>query len=320
MENQRDDKEILYDWQEAKEILATLMPKLLDNQENIRDFDIDNPIPLEKENEIKNIEFGEEPRDAHEVIDQMHDLVYRYSTKQSHPKFFSFIPLALSPASIVGEVINSIYSPYGGSHVLSEGVATAQKWLINWMGENIGYPVKELGGLFVSGGSMANLTASVIAKNEKLKDEEILKGTVYISDQTHSSVAKGFHIMGIPLKNIRKIETDELFRIKPDALRAQMKKDKEEGFIPFLIVGTAGTTNTGSIDPLNELADIAEEFDSWLHIDGAYGATGVLSSYKDLFKGIERSDSVSWDGHKWLFQSYGCAAIICKDRLAMTRT
>lgn len=320
MENQRDEKEILYDWQEAKEILATLMPKLLDNQENVRDFDIDNPIPLEKEDEIKNIEFGEDPRDAHEVIDQMHDLIYRYSTKQSHPKFFSFIPLALSPASIVGEVINSIYSPYGGSHVLSEGVATAQKWLINWMGENIGYPVKELGGLFVSGGSMANLTASVIAKNEKLKDEEILKGTVYISDQTHSSVAKGFHIMGIPLKNIKKIETDELFRIKPDVLREQMKKDKEEGYIPFLIVGTAGTTNTGSIDPLNELADIAEEFDSWLHIDGAYGATGVLSSYKDLYDGIERSDSVSWDGHKWLFQSYGCAAIICKDRLAMTRT
>lgn len=317
MENNKD---ILYDWHEAKVLLSDILPELMDSQSEVPNNKIDNPLPIEQEEVIKNIEFKEEPRDPKEVIDQMHDLIYQYSTKQNHPKFFSFIPLALSPVSVVGDVINSIHSPFGGSHVLSEGVAIAQKWLINWMGENIGYPVKELGGLFVSGGSMANLTASVIARNEKLTDEEIPKGTVYISDQTHSSVAKGFHIMGVPLKNIKKIETDELFRMKPDVLREEMKKDKENGFIPFLIVGTAGTTNTGTIDPLDELADIAKEFDAWLHVDGAYGATGVLSSYKDLYKGIERSDSVSWDGHKWLFQSYGCAAIICKDRLAMTRT
>ncbi|MDO5018133.1 MAG: aminotransferase class I/II-fold pyridoxal phosphate-dependent enzyme [Lagierella massiliensis] len=317
MEN---EKNILYDWNEAKEIITNIVPKIIDKQTEILEQDIDNPLPKDKEEEIKNIGFGEEPRDPEEVIKQMNDLLYKYSTQQHHPKFFSFIPLALSPVSVVGEVINSIYSPYGGSHVLSEGIATAQKWMLNWMGENIGYSVKELGGLFVSGGSMANLTASVIARNEKLKDEEILKGTVYISDQTHSSVAKGFHIMGVPRANIRKIETDEKFKIKPNVLRELIKKDIEDGYIPFLIVGTAGTTNTGAIDPLNELADIAEEYNVWLHVDGAYGATGVLSSYKDLYSGIERSDSVSWDGHKWLFQTYGCAAIICKDRLAMTRT
>lgn len=315
-----DNLKLLYDWQEAQNLLREVLPEIIQRQIDVGNKKILNPIPKEREDEIKSIKFGEEPREPREVIEQMDRLLYKYRTIQNHPKFFSFIPLALSPVSVVGDIINSIHSPYGGAHVLSEGVAIAQKWLINWMGEQIGYPVKELGGIFVSGGSMANLTASVIARNEKLKDEEIPKGTVYISDQTHSSVAKGIHIMGTPLLNIRKIKTDDIFRMDVEDLKRQIEADIKDGFIPFLIVGTAGTTNTGSIDLLEEISKIAKKYNCWFHVDGAYGASGLLSSHKELFKGIEKSDSISWDGHKWLFQSYGCATIICKDRQAMART
>lgn len=314
------DQSILFQWEEAEKTLKKFMPIMVEEQANVAKTDILNPLPKEKQEAIKNIPFLEESRSAEDVLEDMHDLIYKYRTKQNNPRFFSFIPLALSPISVVGDAINAFYSPYGGSHTLSQGMAIAEKRLLNWMGEQIGYPVKELGGLFVSGGSMANLTASIVARDEKLKDEEFGKGTVYVSDQTHSSVAKGIRVMGIPKANIRKVKTNERFQIIPDDLRAQIEQDKKDGFIPFLIVGTCGTTNTGSIDPLHELADISEEYNTWLHIDGAYGASALLSSHRELLEGIERSDSVSWDGHKWLFQSYGCATVICKDRQAMSRT
>ncbi|WP_019673273.1 pyridoxal phosphate-dependent decarboxylase family protein [Psychrobacter lutiphocae] len=310
----------LFQWGEAEKTLQKIMPIMVEEQMNVANIDIINPLPEDKQQDIKDIPFLEEPRSADEVIQDMRDLVYKYRTMQNNPKFFSFIPLALSPISVVGETINAFYSPYGGSHTLSQGMAVAEKRLLNWMGKQVGYPVKELGGLFVSGGSMANLTASIVARDEKLKDTELYKGTVYVSDQTHSSVAKGIRVMGIPNANIRKVKTNERFQIIPEDLKRQIEQDKKDGYIPFLIVGTAGTTNTGTIDPLHQLADISEAYDMWLHIDGAYGASALLSSHRELLDGIERSDSISWDGHKWLFQSYGCAVVICKDRQAMART
>ncbi|PSM53238.1 PLP-dependent aminotransferase [Campylobacter blaseri] len=311
---------ILFQWKEAQESLNKFMPMMAEEQMNASRTSIINPLPEEKKEKIKSIPFQEEPRSANDVMDDLKELVYKYRTMQNNPRFFSFIPLALSPISVVGEAINAFYSPYGGSHTLSQGMAVAEKRLINWLGEQVGYPVKELGGLFVSGGSMANLTASIVARDEKLKDNEFYKGTVYISDQTHSSVAKGIRVMGIPRANIKKVKTNRYFQMIPEELEKQIQEDKEAGYIPFLIVGSCGTTNTGSIDPLHKLADISEKYNTWLHIDGAYGASALLSSYRELLDGIERSDSISWDGHKWLFQSYGCAVVICKDRQAMART
>lgn len=310
----------LFNWEEAKATLTKFMPLMVEDQIHTAQSDIVNPLPEDKRQALMDIPFQEGPRSADEVMHELNDFVYQHRTKQSHPRFFSFIPLALSPISVVGEAINSFYSPYGGSHTLSEGMAVAEKKLMNWMGEQIGYPVKELGGLFVSGGSMANLTASIVARDEKLKEDELVKGTVYVSDQTHSSVAKGIRIMGIPRANIRKVKTNDAFQMIAEDLEKQIEQDKADGFIPFLIVGSCGTTNTGSIDPLHQLADISEAHDMWLHIDGAYGASAILSSHRHLLDGVERSDSISWDGHKWLFQTYGCAVVICKDRQAMSRT
>lgn len=314
------DNQGLYDWQRSAELITEFIPDLFEKQNEIKNNGLTEKISKENIEEIKAIGFKEEPRDVEDVLEQANDLIYSHRTKLNHPRCFSFIPGPHSPYSIMGDLLNSTYNPYGGSHSLNAGVAYIEKWLINWMGEQIGYSAPELGGVFVSGGSMANLTACVVARDEKIKDEEISKGIVYISDQTHSSVPKGFHIMGIQRKNIRKISTDDNFKMNIDELKNTIKKDIEKGYKPFLVVGTCGTTNTGSIDPLNEIADICKKYNMWFHVDGSYGASAVLSSYKDNLKGIEKSDSISWDAHKWLFQTYGCAVVICKDRHAMSRT
>lgn len=196
-------------------------------QDDIKDHGLSKEMSKEDIEKIKSIGFKEDGRKPEEVLNQMTELIYPHRTKLNHPRCFSFIPGAFSPYSIMGDLVNSIYNPYGGSHSLSEDAAYVEKWLINWMGEQIGYSAPELGGVFVSGGSMANLTACVVARDNKLKDDEIHRGTVYISDQTHSSVAKGFHIMGIPRDNIRKISTDDNFKMNVEELDNTIEIDKK---------------------------------------------------------------------------------------------
>lgn len=161
---------------------------------------------------------------------------------------------------------------------------------------------------------MANITALTAARDNKLTDINLHLGTAYISDQTHSSVAKGLRIIGITDSRIRRIPTNSHFQMDTAKLEEVIEADKKSGYIPFVVIGTAGTTNTGSIDPLTEISALCKKHDMWFHIDGAYGASVLLSpKYKSLLNGTELADSISWDAHKWLFQTYGCAMVLVKD-------
>lgn len=161
---------------------------------------------------------------------------------------------------------------------------------------------------------MANITALTAARDRKLNEENLHLGVAYISDQTHSSVAKGLRIIGIPNSRIRVIPTNDNFEMKMREFKEAVKEDKEKGLLPFVAIGTAGTTNTGSIDPLEEMAEICKTHGMWFHIDGAFGASVLLSpKYRHLLQGTALSDSISWDAHKWLFQTYGCAMVLVKD-------
>ena len=306
--------EKIYEWDRLIELFEEFLPELIDRQNNIRDYGVFKDLPKEEKKMIENIGLPKEGRDPKEVSRELLDRVYPYSMKTNHPRNFCFIPNDVSPYSVFGDVLNSMNNPYGGGFSISEGTAAIETELIKWMGSFLDYDEDKLGGQFVSGGSMANLTAMIVARDEKLKPEEFIKGTVYVSDQTHSSVAKGVHVMGIRRENVRKIKTDDKFRMDIDELEKAIKKDISDGLLPFLLVGTSGTTNTGAIDPLEELGDLAEKYNLWYHVDGAYGASVLLSSHNKLLSGIEKSDSVSWDGHKWLYQTYGCAAVICRDK------
>lgn len=307
----------LYNWNDLMPLYEKYMPKLIERQANIDNEVVIEELPDDKKEEIFNFGFSKEGKDPNVVIDYLIDDIMPYRMKTNHKNFFAFIPNALFPQSVLGQTINSFYNPYGGGFTISKGVAEMEKATLNLFIEAVGYEVKPAGAIYVSGGSSANLTAAILARDHNLYPSDINLGTVYLSDQTHSSMKKALHAIGIKKENVKVIESDENFKIKLDVLEQEIKKDIEAGYKPFMLIGTAGTTNTGSIDPLNELADIASSCNMWFHVDGAYGGSILLSDYAYLLKGVERSDSVTWDCHKWLFQNYGCATIIVKDKMKM---
>lgn len=267
-------------------------------------------LQLEK---IKQIGIPSKGRPVEEVVTEMQNEVYKYSGNANHPRFFGFVPGPASCVSWLGDVMTSAYNIHAGGSKLAPLVNCVEQELIHFLSGKIGFE-KGYGGIFVSGGSMANITALTAARDKKLNEDTLHKGTAYVSDQTHSSVAKGLRVIGIADNRIRRIRTNEKFQMDVEELRRAIEEDEKNGYIPFVAVGTAGTTNTGSIDPLREMAAICKEKKMWLHVDGAYGGSVLLSpKYRTLLKGIELADSVSWDAHKWLFQTYGCAVVIAKD-------
>ena len=262
---------------------------------------------------IKQIGISKEGRPVDEVISEMTNEVYRYRGDANHPRFFGFVPGPASSISWLGDIMTSAYNIHAGGSKLAPMVNCIEQEVLRWLCKQVGFTGNS-GGVFVSGGSMANITALTAARDCKLNDENLHLGVAYVSEQTHSSVAKGLRIIGIPNSRIRKVATNSAFQMDMDMLKDMIAKDKENGFIPFVVIGTAGTTNTGSIDPLEEIAKICSDNQMWFHIDGAYGASVLLSpKYRHLLKGTELADSISWDAHKWLFQTYGCAMVLVKD-------
>lgn len=267
--------------------------------------------------ELSNLDFPEEGKPVEEMIDVLRHKVYPNRSVGEHPRNFAFIPAPIEEVSKLGDLVNLFYNPNACGWYPSSGTASIEHALINWLCEQAGYS-EESSGIFVSGGSSANLTAAIAARDSKLKADDINKGIVYISNQAHHSVNKALHVIGIPEERIRRLKTDENLKIIPEDLTTQVNKDLANGLKPFLIIGTAGTTNAGVIDPLKELAELAEEYNLWLHIDGAFGASLLLSNEnRHLVDGLELADSITWDAHKWLFQTYSCAMLLVKNRSSL---
>jgi glutamate/tyrosine decarboxylase-like PLP-dependent enzyme len=159
------------------------------------------------------------------------------------------------------------------------------------------------------------LAALTAARNAKLSENQYGDGVAYISGQTHISAAKGLRIIGFRGDQIRKIPCDDNYRMVTSSLEKAILDDQAAGKIPFVVIASAGTTNTGSIDPMNDIATICEKHNLWLHVDGAYGASILVSQkYKYLLDGVSRSNSISWDAHKWLMQTYSCSALLVRDK------
>ena len=262
---------------------------------------------------LRQIGIPKKGRPVEEVVQEMEQEIFRYSGDPNHPRFFGFVPGPASCVSWLGDIMTSAYNIHAGGSTLAPAVNCVEQQVIRWLADQAGFGA-EAGGIFVSGGSMANITALTAARDKKLTEDNLHLGVAYVSAQTHSSVAKGLRIIGIPAHRVRVIPTDEHFRMKVDALEQTIVKDLEDGFIPFAVIGTAGTTNTGSVDPLEELAAICKQYELWFHVDGAFGGSVLLSQkYRHLLKGVELADSLSWDAHKWLFQTYGCAALLVRN-------
>jgi len=269
---------------------------------------------------LKNLTIPQKGRDFKEVANELVEKVLKNQALLQHPRYLSLVCCSLSPYALMGAILSDIYNANVAGAATAPGANLIEEKLIAYMAEQIGYDPKIATGCFTSGGSLSNLTAMIGARENKLNHNKDLPIAVaYCSDQAHSSIVKGMKMMGLRPDQIKVIPTDDEYKIRMDLLEAEVKKDKENGLRPFLVVGSCGTTNTGSIDPFIEMSKLAKKYDMWFHIDGAYGGSIFFSFiYKNLGKGAEFSDSFSWDTHKWSSQPYSSSTVFCRDRKMWT--
>ncbi len=243
------------------------------------------------------------------------------SRHNGHPRFVAYVASPSTPVGAYADLIASALNPSVTSWRSGPGATEIEWMVVRWIGELIGYGDNTLG-LLTSGGSMANLVAIFIALRSRSDGDPARDGlwrnqtpmVLYASDQIHMSIPKAADVLGIGRHQVRSIETDDRFRINPAHLREAIQADIRQGLKPFCVVASAGTVNTGAVDPLSDVASVAREFGLWFHVDGAYGAPGVLDQTKAaMFKGLNEADSVSLDPHKWFFTPVDCGCLLFRD-------
>jgi aromatic-L-amino-acid/L-tryptophan decarboxylase len=247
-----------------------------------------------------------------ELLDQLEREVLASTMHVNHPRFFAYVP---SPSNFIGAMADALasgYNVFAGTWISGSGAAAVELATISWLRDLCGFP-QGAGGLFVSGGTMANLTALALARRVTLQDR-VDNAVIYFSDQGHSSLEKDLHVLGFPRESVHKIASTPDFRLSTADLARAIARDRSANRRPACIIANAGTTNTGAIDPLPDIAALAKEHGMWLHVDGAYGAAAVLTRRGgDLLRGIELADSLSLDPHKWLFQPFEIGCVLVRD-------
>ena len=253
-----------------------------------------------------------------QLLDHLFEDCIPRSFNAAGPGYLAYIPGGGIFHAAVADLIADAVNRYIGVHAAAPALVQLETNVVRWFCEIVGFGAGS-GGLLTTGGSLANLIALITARKELLP-ENFFGGTLYCSDQVHHSFQKAASLAGFPEANIREIPSDERFRMRLDALAAAVRTDRENGFTPFFVVGSAGTTNTGAVDDLDAIADLAREQKMWFHVDGAYGAFFMLTERgMRALRGIERADSVVLDPHKTLFLPYGTGGLVVRDVAALRR-
>lgn len=253
-----------------------------------------------------------------EILDLYTREVVDHGLIPSSGGHIGYIPGGGIYLSAIGDFLADISNEYAGMYFGSPGAVTIENELINWMKREFGFPESAVGNL-TSGGSIANLIALTAARDKfGIKNDRIENSVIYLSPQVHHCIHKALRIIGLEDIVIRELELDSKSRIRPDLLKKHLEVDKHSGLHPFMVIASAGTTDTGAVDPLDEIGDIARLHEMWYHIDGAYGGFFILTERaKAKFKGIEKADSLVIDPHKGLFLPYGLGAVLVKEKEAL---
>ncbi|HJZ79396.1 MAG TPA: pyridoxal-dependent decarboxylase [Pyrinomonadaceae bacterium] len=252
------------------------------------------------------------------------DAVIAGSRHNGHPRFFGYVASPATPAGAFADLLASALNATVTSWRSSPAPTEVERTVVRWLGSLIGFD-EQAQGLLTSGGSMANLTALLIAHRVKADAPVARTGvrgtsspmTIYASDQVHLSIAKAADILGLGQDHVRLLPSDDRFCLDTRALRDAIESDRCRGLKPFCVIGSAGTAATGAIDSLAEIARVARENDLWFHIDGAYGAPAAMTAnYRSMFAGLELADSISLDPHKWLYTPVDCGCLLFHDAAA----
>lgn len=236
-------------------------------------------------------------------------------SRAQNGRFFGYVLGSGDPVAAVADLLASVLNQNVTAWRSAPAAVSLERGVVSWLAQAIGCP--EFRGSLTGGGSSANLMALAMARETKMPANEAgmrtaPQGVVYASEQVHMSIPKSVALLGLGRENLRLIATDENFCLIPAELEQAAQRDKAEGKIPIAVIASAGTVNTGAIDPLPEIAAIARRYDLWLHVDGAYGALAALA-VPAKFTGMDLADSLSLDPHKWLYQPLDCGCLLYRE-------
>jgi aromatic-L-amino-acid decarboxylase len=277
------------------------------------------PVPPELATAFLQDPAPQSGRDPDDILDLFQTMVEPYPFGNGHPRFFGWVNSPPTVMGIFADALAAAMNPScaGGNHA----AVYVERQVINWFKQILGYPPSAFG-LLVSGGSMAALTALTVARHAKCAFDVRARGVreapsqmvFYRSAEGHGCHQKAVELLGIGSDYLHTIEHDDAWRMRPAALAARIKQDRREGLTPVAVIATAGTVNTGAVDPLEAIAEVCREHDVWLHVDGAYGAPAILSRhYERALGAIVLADSVALDPHKWLCVPVEAGLVLVRD-------
>ncbi|MDF2156356.1 aminotransferase class V-fold PLP-dependent enzyme [Algoriphagus sp. CAU 1675] len=304
------------DWEAMRSLGHQMIDDLFDYWKGIREQKIWRPIPDEVKEYLDQPlpEKGEAPE---KIYEEFKHYIFPYNKGNIHPRFFAWIQGTGTPLGVLADLLASGMNP--NCTIGEHSAMYVDHQVVNWCKQLMNFPT-EASGILVSGGSMANITALTVARNsfgdEKIRSRGLKAASaqlvLYCSVETHSCIQKAAEIIGLGTESVRKIGVNERFEMRVDELESQIQEDLKNGLLPFAVVGTSGTVNTGAIDPMDELLAISKKYGLWFHVDGAYGALAKLNpNYSGRLKALEDADSIAFDLHKWLYVPYevGCTLI-----------
>lgn len=267
---------------------------------------------------ILDFDIDENPTEVTELLGAFKSHVEEGGINGASPGHMGYIPGGGLYPSALGDYLAAVTNKYVGIFYPAPGAVRIENMLIRWMNRLMGFPATAVGNL-TSGGSISNLIAVVTAREAMdVKAKDFHRLVIYLSDQTHHSLQKALRIAGLGEAQLRYLPLDKDFNIKSSDLDLAIEKDKKNGLLPFFVNASMGTTNTGTIDPINEMADIAASHNVWFHVDAAYGGFfKLVPEMKGQFSGIEKADSITLDPHKSLFLPFGTGAVLIKDVKAL---
>ncbi len=300
-------------WQQMRSLGHQMIDDVMDYLQTIGEQPSWKPVP-EEVKQFLDQEIPQSPQDIGEVYADFKKYVFPYTKGNIHPRFFAWVQGTGTPLGALADMLAATMNP--NVTIGEHAPMYVDQQVVDWCKQMLNYP-SSASGILLSGGSMANITALTVARNHQALQarkrglfDQPMQLLLYCSSETHSCVIKAAEIIGLGTQAVRIIETNEDFQMNTEALENAIGEDLANGFLPICVVGTAGTVNTGAIDPLSEIHAICQKYGIWFHIDGAYGALCKLDPrYAAELKIIEKADSVAFDLHKWLYIPYevGCA-------------
>jgi glutamate/tyrosine decarboxylase-like PLP-dependent enzyme len=263
---------------------------------------------------VYDLPFDEQPKKFDDLLEVLKSEVDRTGLNPASGNHAGYIPGGGLYPSAIADYLAAVTNRYAGVFFSAPGAVRIENMCIRWMNDLIGYPDGAAGNL-TSGGSIANLIGLVTARdNAGIKSSNFDRTVIYTTQQVHHCVIKAIKFAGLADATVRNIPMDNRFRMKADELEQQIQDDRDKGLIPFVIFASAGTTDLGAVDPLDDIAEVADQHDIWFHVDAAYGGFFLLTGHgEEVMNGIEKSDSVTIDPHKGLFLPYGSGAVLVRD-------